>query len=153
MGKNEWMIGIVGLLLGIVLTVGYGGYYYTRHHAGMGTSDMMKMMSNKTQNEVMMRGEGMMGSGSTMSMDNMMSTLKGKTGDAFDKEFIANMIVHHEGAVDMANEAKKSAKHQEIKTLSDAIIVAQTNEITDMKSWYKSWYGVEVEDEHNIHHQ
>lgn len=143
MNKNEWMVGVVGLLLGIVLTVGYGGYYYTRHHAGMGTGDMMKMM----------RGEGMMGSGSAMSMDNMMTTLKGKTGDAFDKEFIANMIVHHQGAIDMAEEAKVSAKHQEIKTLADAIIIAQTKEITEMKSWYKSWYGVEVEDEHNIHHQ
>ncbi len=143
MSKNEWMFGAIGLLLGIVLTVGYAGVVYTRSHNGMGMGDMTKMM----------RGEGMMGSGSAMSMDNMMTTLKGKTGDDFDKEFIANMIVHHQGAIDMAEIAKVSAKHPEIKTLSDAVIVAQTKEIGDMKSWYKSWYGVEVESEHDIHHQ
>ena len=44
----------------------------------------------------------------------------------------------------MAEGALKSAKHQEIKTLSNAIIVAQNKEIADMNVWYKAWYGVEL---------
>ncbi len=76
-------------------------------------------------------------------MSNMMSGLTGKTGDDFDKVFLAEMIMHHEGAVDMAEAALKDAKHQEIKTMANTIISAQTSEITQMKTWLKAWYGIE----------
>lgn len=74
-----------------------------------------------------------------MTMDDMTSMLKGKTGDDFDRAFLEGMIEHHQGAVDMANEAKKSAKHEEIKSMADDIIQTQTKEITDMKEWKTNW--------------
>lgn len=91
-------------------------------------------------------GTVMGGTNSSMSgmMASMMEGLNGKTGDNFDKAFLSEMVMHHEGAVDMAEAALKSAKHQEIKTLSNAIITAQNKEIADMKAWYKAWYGVEL---------
>jgi uncharacterized protein (DUF305 family) len=75
----------------------------------------------------------------TTSMNDMTADLKGKTGDEFDKAFIANMITHHEGALAMANLSAKNAKHDEIKTLSEAIILAQEKEISDMKQWQMNW--------------
>jgi len=66
----------------------------------------------------------------------MYSELK---GEDYDKMFIANMIAHHQGAVDMANLALTSAKHQEIKDMANNIISAQTKEIGDMESWQKAW--------------
>ncbi len=75
----------------------------------------------------------------SMSMDGMVEALKGKTADEFDKEFIRLMIEHHKGAIDMAIEAQKSAKHEEIKQLSEEIISAQTKEIKQMKEWNKNW--------------
>ena len=75
------------------------------------------------------------------SMDGMMMGLSGKTGDEFDKAFIKEMIVHHEGAVAMAQMALTTANHEEIKTLSKAIITAQTREIDQMKAWLKTWYN------------
>ncbi len=75
------------------------------------------------------------------SMASMTASLAGKTGDAFDQTFIEEMIVHHQGAVDMAKFALMHAKHQEIKTLASAIIAAQTSEITQMQSWLAQWYG------------
>ena len=81
----------------------------------------------------------------TMDMSSMMAemnaNLAGKTGDAFDQAFIEEMIVHHEGAVDMAELALTNAKHPEIKTLANAIISAQNSEIAQMKAWLSSWYG------------
>jgi uncharacterized protein (DUF305 family) len=74
-------------------------------------------------------------------MADMNAALMGKTGDAFDQAFITEMIVHHEGAVDMARLALTNAKHQEIKDLATAIIKAQTSEIDQMKEWQKKWYG------------
>jgi uncharacterized protein (DUF305 family) len=78
------------------------------------------------------------------TMSGMMLGLQGKTGDAFDKEFITEMVVHHQGAVDMAQAALTNGQHQEIKTLANAIITAQNKEIAEMKAWYKAWYGVNL---------
>ena len=75
------------------------------------------------------------------AMDMMTTDLDGKSGDDFDKAFLKGMIVHHQGAIDMAAAAKVSAKHQEIKDLSDAIISAQTTEIGKMQTWLSTWYG------------
>jgi uncharacterized protein (DUF305 family) len=78
-------------------------------------------------------------SASDMSMGDMTTELKGKTGDTFDKAFINEMIAHHQGAVDMANLALTNANHQEVKDLAKDIISAQTAEITQMKDWQSQW--------------
>lgn len=74
------------------------------------------------------------------AMDGMMMGLNGKTGAAFDQAFLSEMIVHHQGAVDMAELALVNAQHQEIKDLAKAIITAQKKEIADMKSWQQAWF-------------
>jgi uncharacterized protein (DUF305 family) len=58
----------------------------------------------------------------------------------FDAMFIDGMIVHHEGAIVMANQALQEAQRPEIKTLAEAIIKAQTAEIEQMKQWRAEWY-------------
>lgn len=76
---------------------------------------------------------------SSMSMEDMAAQLNDKTGDEFDKAFIAGMIAHHEGAVEMAKLSEANAKHVEIKKLSKDIIVAQEREIAEMKQWQLDW--------------
>ncbi len=73
------------------------------------------------------------------AMDAMTSGLEGKTGDELDKAFLEEMIVHHEGAIEMA-ELVKNSEHRELRTLSGAIIKAQTKEIEQMKKWLGEWY-------------
>src|SRR3989338_3395550 len=63
-----------------------------------------------------------------------------------DSHFIEQMIPHHEDAITMANLASTRAEHPEIKTLSTDIIKAQSEEIDQMKQWYKSWFGNDVPD-------
>jgi uncharacterized protein (DUF305 family) len=58
----------------------------------------------------------------------------------FDAQFIDGMIVHHQGAIDMANDALTKAEKPEIKTLSQAILKAQDAEIKQMKGWRTQWY-------------
>jgi uncharacterized protein (DUF305 family) len=84
---------------------------------------------------------GSMHSSMQGEMDSMMAGLAGKSGDEFDKAFLSEMIMHHEGAVDMAEAALRDAKHEEIKNLARAIIAAQTTEISQMKAWHQTWYG------------
>lgn len=76
-------------------------------------------------------------------MSGMTAGLSGKTGDEFDRAFLAEMIVHHQGAVSMAQAALASARHQEIKTMAQNIISAQNSEIAQMKEWQKSWYAAQ----------
>lgn len=58
----------------------------------------------------------------------------------FDAMFIDSMIEHHQGAVDMANEALSQASRPEILALADAIIESQSEEIAQLKAWRTEWY-------------
>ena len=77
--------------------------------------------------------------GEHMNMNQMTESLKDKQGDEFDQALIAEMIVHHQGAVDMAQLAESNAKHEEIKKMSREIISAQEAEIEVMKRWQSEW--------------
>lgn len=93
----------------------------------------------------MMPDGTMMNGGATMDMDQMMnammSGISNKTGDAFDQEFLSEMIVHHQGAVEMAQAVLTHSKRPELIKLANDIIAAQTNEIGMMKKWQKDWFG------------
>ena len=56
------------------------------------------------------------------------------TGNA-DKDFIAGMIAHHEGAVEMAKVELQYGKDSQLRKLAGDVIAAQTKEIAFMKSW------------------
>lgn len=73
------------------------------------------------------------------SMTDMNAALEGKTGDEFDKEFITQMIEHHQGAIDMAKQAQLNAGRDEIKNMAQDIITAQEKEIEQMQQWQKDW--------------
>ncbi len=75
------------------------------------------------------------------ALHDMTSGLTGKTGEEFDEAFIDEMIVHHEGAIAMAELALLHAENEELKQLAVAIISAQTKEIEQMKEWRNEWFG------------
>ena len=90
--------------------------------------------------------------GTAMSMDDMAASLESKTGDAYDKAFIAGMIDHHQGAIDMARQSAAQAKHDEIKRLSNDIITAQEEEIRQMERWQRDWGYEAGADSHTTGH-
>ena len=62
------------------------------------------------------------------------STKSSSSGNKTDAAFITDMTAHHQGAIDMAEMAKKQADHAEIRTLAGDIISAQKGEISTMSA-------------------
>jgi uncharacterized protein (DUF305 family) len=60
------------------------------------------------------------------------------------RHFIEEMIPHHEDAVIMADLALAQAEHAELRELASAIKRVQTDEIAQMREWYRQWYGTDV---------
>ena len=85
-----------------------------------------------------------------MAMGEMTNMLKNKTGDDFDKAFIEQMIIHHQGAIDMAKLAQNNAKHDEVKNLANDILSAQSKEIDMMQIWQGDWGYKSVPGSHDM---
>jgi len=68
------------------------------------------------------------------------STMPGMSDAPYDALFIDSMIVHHEGAIAMAQQALESAERPEIRQLAEAIVSAQQTEIAQMRAWRSAWY-------------
>jgi len=124
---------IVGVAIGVFASGAVAAYAVNGNHTGF--MNMYAMHQDATDSTATNTSS----SAASMSMDDMTTSLKAKTGDAFDKAFMSEMVVHHQGAIDMANLALTNANHQEIKDLAKNIVTAQTSEITEMKNWQSQW--------------
>jgi uncharacterized protein (DUF305 family) len=52
-----------------------------------------------------------------------------------DRDFVAMMIPHHQGAIDMAKTELQFGKNPMLRKLARAIIAAQQTEIAEMTQW------------------
>ena len=63
------------------------------------------------------------------------------THDApYDAKFIDSMIVHHQGAIAMVQEALEKAQRTELKQFAQNVIMVQAGEITQLQVWRNNWY-------------
>lgn len=77
-------------------------------------------------------GQSIMGEGTDLeSLDSV---------ELFDKEFIEQMIPHHQMALMMVSMMLRGTEREEMKKLAQDIIRTQTEEINQMNSWYSDWY-------------
>jgi uncharacterized protein (DUF305 family) len=55
-------------------------------------------------------------------------------GSEFDSAWLEAMIAHHEGAIEMAEDALENGSNSDIRALCEAIIAAQQVEIEEMRN-------------------
>lgn len=119
MQNQAVLYGIIGLLIGVFLTIFVASNAVNSNNQGVMQMMGMRQMMNQANNQGTMMGN-------------------------IDRHFIEQMIPHHEDAITMAKLAQTKAQKPEIKQLAENIIVSQGKEIDQMKSWYKDWFGTDV---------
>ncbi len=81
-----------------------------------------------------MMSQGGMHMGSTQDIEVL------KNASDFDKEFIEQMIPHHQMAIMMARMLESGTGRPEMQQLAKNIIKSQSEEIQQMQDWYTNWY-------------
>lgn len=126
LNKPTIIIAITALLIGIIFgtTFTKAKYKFIQYIGGGQTQ------TNRLSDDFEgMHEHGMMGSNLMM-----------KTGENFDQTFLEQMIIHHQGALEMAGQALVKSQRPEILKLAQDIKTSQTAEILMMQDWLKIWF-------------
>ena len=67
------------------------------------------------------------------AMTKMMAAMEIQPSGDVDKDFVAMMAPHHQGAIDMAQAELRYGHNEQLKRLSQEIIVTQQQEISAMR--------------------
>jgi hypothetical protein len=67
------------------------------------------------------------------AMARMMSAMDAKPTGDIDRDFVAMMVPHHQGGIDMAVLELRYGKNEQLRRLAQEIIVSQMQEIAAMK--------------------
>nr|WP_211368839.1 DUF305 domain-containing protein [Sphingomonas carotinifaciens] len=67
------------------------------------------------------------------AMDRMMAGMMVKPSGDVDRDFVAMMLPHHQGAIDMAVAELRYGHNEQLKRIAQEIIIDQQQEIAAMK--------------------
>jgi uncharacterized protein (DUF305 family) len=67
------------------------------------------------------------------AMNKMMADMTAAPTGDIDRDFVAMMVPHHQGAIDMAQIVLRYGKNEQLKRLAQEIIVTQQQEIAAMR--------------------
>lgn len=139
----------------LVALVAIGGSYaahsdrFGQYQGMMGWERYDKDDQRGSKQEGNDRNNGMMGDSSMGGIHNMQNGGQMMNNPLSERQFLQEMIPHHQEAVDTAKIVAQKSENAEVKKLASDIVTAQEKEIADMKTWYKNWYGVDYKDDGN----
>lgn len=100
-------------------------------NSGMSPDDPMAPQNGQGLDNPGLHGQGMPMNGMYLGPDD----------EEFELRFLDAMILHHQGAVEMAEDTLDKSQRPEIRQLSQEIIETQSDEITQMQAWRSQWYA------------
>lgn len=121
---------ITALAIIAILLVGIIAFANTRTN----TTKTKNSSSSSSSMTSMNMGSDMPGMGMSMGMSEQVTN---------EQSFLASMLPHHQEAVNSSELILAKSTNTTVKAFAQKVITDQTKEITDMKSWYKTWYGKE----------
>lgn len=80
----------------------------------------------------------------TVTASPMMRDLNNLRGNALDQAFLEDMIMHHMGAVMMSRMLlnRNLVQHEPVRPFAQQIATSQRQEIGQMQTWLRDWFGV-----------
>jgi len=67
------------------------------------------------------------------AMSKMMAAMAVKSAGDVDKDFVATMVPHHQGAIEMAQAELRHGRNEQLRRIAQEIIIDQTQEIAAMQ--------------------
>ena len=61
------------------------------------------------------------------------------TGESYDEAYIADMLAHHEGALNMSEMVSAGTERPELIQLAQTIMQTQSQELMKMQTWQQEW--------------
>jgi uncharacterized protein (DUF305 family) len=99
--------------------------------AGWGVG--VPVSSTSEADEYRVRQEQQYMAESEVAMKRMMRSMAGAPRGDVDRDFVEQMIPHHQGAIDMAEAFLRTGKSEQLKRMAQEIVVTQREEIAVMR--------------------
>lgn len=138
------IIGLLALIAGLLVGYFLGGNTmpYNSVFSNAPTYEEMEQhrddrLGGHTHDDEIVAGDGEL----QHMMDEMMLIGRGKTGDAYEEAWLRGMVVHHLGAINMAEELTEKSDRPELIEFANTIINDQSEEVEQMKGWLNEWYN------------
>ena len=129
------VIGLLALIVGLLL-----GYFFGTntmpHQGSLRGESVSQEMGGHMYGDEIIDNDGAM----QHAMDEMMLGFRGLEGEAYEEMFLRGMIVHHIGAINMAEELLEQTDRPELTELANNIILSQSNEVEMMRGWLEEWF-------------
>lgn len=126
--KNQRTYVIAAVIVIMIVVAGMiAAYFIMRSNAPVTNTDTMPGMDHS---------KASMNTSNESETYKKYATLK---GEEYDKVFLADMVVHHDSALNMSEMANGAAKHEELRTLVGNINVTQGQEIANMNALQEKW--------------
>lgn len=125
-------VAVVAVLVATVLAVALGDRE-DDWGPGMMTSSAQDRDPGRSGPGSMMNGSGRQMSGGLVHGAGMHVAVRSEA------EFLAEMVAHHEEAIDAAGELARSDR-PEMRELGRSIVEGQTAEVEQMRGWLEEWY-------------
>ena len=136
--KNQTIIiGLLALIVGLILGYFFGGNTMMSNRGFFSNEVMHEEMEEHMYGDELIDEDGAM----IHAMDEMMLGFRGKTGEEYEEAFLRGMIVHHIGAINMAEELLEQTDRPELVELANDIITSQSSEVEQMRSWLSEWFN------------